>query len=256
MTAMRLKRYPSPSGGIALGKMGVGATLMSAAKTARDYVQDGLIAMWDGIENAGWGTHDANATVWKDLVGGLGDLTLSGGYAILGAGVDFDGISGIATGPKLGPNSGYSGIHIEFCLTPKSAGRFGGCGFTLAGAYQYRPSILVDSNLFVTALITGETYNTGIVPCTRNSMTISAGGSNGSFLTALNGEIKANFTDSNQHFDKSINYFRVGGYGSAENTVGRYEAEIGHCIRLYSRALTASEIAANYAIDKERFNLP
>lgn len=23
--------------------------------TAKDYVQDGLVAMWDGIENAGWG---------------------------------------------------------------------------------------------------------------------------------------------------------------------------------------------------------
>ena len=38
--------------------------------TARDYVQDGLIAMWDGIENAGWGVHDPNATVWKDLIVG------------------------------------------------------------------------------------------------------------------------------------------------------------------------------------------
>jgi hypothetical protein len=28
------------------------------------------------------------------------------------------------------------------------------------------------------------------------------------------------------------------------------------CIRIYSRALTAAEIAANYAIDKARFNLP
>ena len=37
--------------------------------TAKDYVQDGLIAMWDGIENAGWGVHDPNATVWKDLIG-------------------------------------------------------------------------------------------------------------------------------------------------------------------------------------------
>ena len=43
--------------------------------TAKDYVQDGLIAMWDGIENAGWGVHDPNATVWKDLVGGY-DLTV------------------------------------------------------------------------------------------------------------------------------------------------------------------------------------
>ena len=29
-----------------------------------------------------------------------------------------------------------------------------------------------------------------------------------------------------------------------------------YSLRLYSRALTAAEIAANYAIDKERFNLP
>jgi hypothetical protein len=29
-----------------------------------------------------------------------------------------------------------------------------------------------------------------------------------------------------------------------------------HFIRLYSRALTAAEIAANYAIDVQRFNLP
>ena len=39
--------------------------------SARDYVQDGLIAMWDGIENAGWGIHDPNATTWIDLIGGL-----------------------------------------------------------------------------------------------------------------------------------------------------------------------------------------
>ena len=29
-----------------------------------------------------------------------------------------------------------------------------------------------------------------------------------------------------------------------------------HSLRLYSRALTADEIARNYAVDKERFNLP
>ena len=26
--------------------------------TAKDYAQNGLLAMWDGIENAGWGVHD------------------------------------------------------------------------------------------------------------------------------------------------------------------------------------------------------
>ena len=28
--------------------------------TARDYVQDELVAMWDGKENAGWGQHNAS----------------------------------------------------------------------------------------------------------------------------------------------------------------------------------------------------
>ena len=35
------------------------------------------------------------------------------------------------------------------------------------------------------------------------------------------------------------------------NFVGNY-----YCVRLYSRALTAEEIARNYNIDKARFNLP
>lgn len=48
------------------------STITSASMpTAADYVQDGLIAMWDGIENAGWGIHDQNATFWKDLIGNV-----------------------------------------------------------------------------------------------------------------------------------------------------------------------------------------
>ena len=50
--------------------------------TAKDYVQDGLVAMWDGIENAGYAAdgfeHDPNATVWKDLSGNGWDLTFPG----------------------------------------------------------------------------------------------------------------------------------------------------------------------------------
>ena len=41
----------------------------STSITAKNYVKSGLIALWDGIENAGWGVHNASATTWKDLVG-------------------------------------------------------------------------------------------------------------------------------------------------------------------------------------------
>ncbi len=37
--------------------------------TALSYIHNGLIAQWDGIDNAGTGTHDASATVWTDLIG-------------------------------------------------------------------------------------------------------------------------------------------------------------------------------------------
>lgn len=38
--------------------------------SARSYIQDGLIAMWDGIENAGYGKRDTSLKYWLDLVGG------------------------------------------------------------------------------------------------------------------------------------------------------------------------------------------
>lgn len=47
--------------------------------SARDYVQDGLIGLYDAVENAGWGTHDVHAATWKNLVGTtvMGDLDVT-----------------------------------------------------------------------------------------------------------------------------------------------------------------------------------
>ena len=46
------------------------AVVDAQAASASLYVQDGLVACWDGIENAGKGVHDPSATVWKDVKGG------------------------------------------------------------------------------------------------------------------------------------------------------------------------------------------
>ena len=55
----------------------------SADIPASAYVQSGLIAPWDGIDNAGTGTHDPAATTWAELKGGLQTtataLTFAGG---------------------------------------------------------------------------------------------------------------------------------------------------------------------------------
>ena len=47
--------------------------------TSASYVQDGLIAQWDGINNVGTGVHDPAATVWKDLAGSYDLSLLPGG---------------------------------------------------------------------------------------------------------------------------------------------------------------------------------
>ena len=66
-----------------IGKLSVFALSVSAAfvsasahaYTSASYVQDGLIAQWDGIDNTGVGVHDPGAKAWKDLVGNY-DLSL------------------------------------------------------------------------------------------------------------------------------------------------------------------------------------
>ena len=46
------------------------------AYDASSYVQDGLIAQWDGVDNTALGYHDCNVSVWKDRMGTY-DLTLT-----------------------------------------------------------------------------------------------------------------------------------------------------------------------------------
>ena len=55
------------------------ASVAAFGYTSASYVQDGLIAQWDGIDNVGIGGHDATATVWKDLAGNYDLSLLAGG---------------------------------------------------------------------------------------------------------------------------------------------------------------------------------
>ena len=66
-----------------------------------DYVQRGLVAHWDAVDNVGTGTHDPVTTVWKDLSGhGLDWQLREGnyewserGFEMLGKGVAADGLT-------------------------------------------------------------------------------------------------------------------------------------------------------------------
>lgn len=226
--------------------------------TARDYVQDGLIAMWDGIENAGWGVHDPNSTVWKDLIHGI-ELVSQGGNAwgdnylqvneqwITKQKTDFDYLETAFIEAPVISGGGYT---IEFCgLIDSDSGK------NVFGDRYINVSIFVSQNLLNGWLGTGED--------TKSSLTINEDGcvsfivrnTGGGFenVSYVNGMVSNEYSRTSYHNGKISSLFGVGKgeYTSWGGATGKYRS-----VRMYSRSLTAEEIAHNYAIDKARFNLP
>lgn len=219
--------------------------------TARDYVQNGLVAMWDGIENAGWGTHDSNATVWKDLVGtddlSIGsDITkakfeatalwrnLSLGNLVSGnlsfpltieMLIDVDAsFSGTDTNPRLFAfNTGSPRREIDcYTANPSRAPRlydptkYAEFNRSSIGLWSISCYFADTTSVVLRENICGKTYSTS--------------------LSAVDPPVRLN----------------IGAWQSTYSAMkGLY-----HVVRVYSRALTADEIAYNYNIDKVRFNLP
>lgn len=218
--------------------------------TAKSYVQDGLIAMWDGIENAGWGVHDPNATTWKNLVTGV-DSTVpvpsSTLPTCLADGWSFDGsrqgFSQDALSTVLHIESVYklnkdqtatiilpsiaSGVQLVVCYVDNQTVipiTYTGTASVAAGTLGVRHSVSVDS-VHGRALVDGRA-----VPILNPSP--NGWGYNYSGRCSIACYGVSNFHQNSSYIDGDI-----------------------YNIRIYSRALTAAEVAANYAVDKARFNL-
>lgn len=219
-----------------------------AGPTARDYVQNGLIAMWDGIENAGWGVHDSAPTAWKDLVG-TNDLTIeSGAQTITSNSVVFNDT---ALGGKLA-NEIRDLVSVELC-----------CNVTRnAGNAIFLPS-KKGSN--------GDDTGFALFPIWYYNNSIGAGRSKRGYAIGINNSITmyADYTSDESSFSaKAINGVMTEPTGASDYYSLTKElcgfgfrstypfGGVVYNLRIYSRTLTVSEIAANYAIDKARFNLP
>lgn len=250
MTAMRLKRYPSPSGGFALGKMSVGATMLKQGKTARDYVQDGLIAMWDGTENAGWGQHSNAAPV--DLINGV-QLTAFGSPVITDT--TFDTPPGANYYADISAfKDAVNNINFTF-ETVLSGARAGNNGVFSMGSTGSRALWIYGNGAYniSTVNIMATSYLQAISPKYQNDETFRLSVVGGATPLVLIGT-----TEYHGTYGTLTSNARDRVYIGALEANGAYSSAFKSFrnIRLYSRALTADEIAHNYAIDKERFNLP
>lgn len=212
---------------------GTGAFVVGPDKreyTARDYVQDGLVGLWDGIENAGWGVHDSNATSWVDLTG-----------TFVGTGlINNDGWTDNA---KMSTSSSdvltLSGRNIsdkyEMCFRVSATpfdiayirlGRYGSSYFNDNGVYLGTSPKPFDFKIEKMKLYTfGDNY-LGTPYINAKSLIDKDGTKPG-----YSGE-----SDTQRFLRNTLGYL--------------------YCVRKYNRFLTEDERIHNYEVDVARFGLP
>ena len=207
--------------------------------TARDYVQAGLIAMLDGIENSGFGTNDANATVWVDLSGNGNDVDVDLTQASWEDG--FLKVTG-TTCTRDEEITNITTLEVLFRDT-----------YTYAYPDNKGPFFVLGERKGPCCLWYGHVAGGAI-----RATSISSNSAVSKHILAsrsytykpesyyVNGEPKPLYFPPNTLADA---------VGCKATAVGGKPIEIYH-VRAYSRAITADEIAHNYAIDKARFNLP
>lgn len=212
--------------------------------SARSYIKDGLIAMWDGIENAGWGMHDANATVWKDLIGDCDAVTST---ALVFADYMYENNTTAERKLTVASKIDFSAMNY---LTLES------CFSNMTDSQAYHMVIGANTDYFSVGWPAKDgTYlswklGNGQRPTVTagRSGTIAAVYDNGQASLWYNGAMGDRYSSAKNW--ASNMYLAWGNcWGLARGT------KRCHCYRLYNRALTADEIAINYAIDKARFGL-
>ena len=244
--------------------------------TARDYVQDGLIAMWDGIENAGWDRHSDNPATWVDLANNGYDLIGNEDRSVVFNSncVSFEGGGFEKTlyHPNPGMNSGKPvGVGsivrtAEGCFrgikTISGAGNEGANMIGIARTSYWDNSIGTINNARILVSAKGGGWT---------ARWVGSGGSSNYFV---NGAVhcvsisnEAIYAEPNVLLEGVIDYrttlassmlsgssFTIGG-NYTDIIMGHYSKCDIFNYRLYDRMLSLEEKKHNYAIDKARFGL-
>ena len=231
--------------------MGAVATQIPASA----YVQDGLIAQWDGIENAGRGLpHDPNATTWKNLVEGTSyDWSLvSGKYEWESDAVNAK--SSLSTTGWLATMTGIKSIgYTTFeTLVQPEAGLAKTTGSFFRQATRKGNVFLMPGN--VSGYLTGgqKGANLGFVLGDRFSTSLVYNNDGSAMSAVYKDGVAQTLTTPNYGWLVKDQVMSIGGISATDGDYV-FKGRI-YTIRLYNRALTADEVAYNANIDKIRFD--
>ena len=227
------------------------ANIGGGVPTAKDYVQDGLVAMRGGIENAGWGVHDPNATVWKDLVG---DCDLP--FTNYGEFTD-KYLHGLST--SRGHFSVSANIVQIEAIIKSGVFTFGGVMRTSSVCPNYGSGIRFVNN---TNMMGYSNVRNGTSPFTevRTRFQVGRSGTQTNVLGAYHTNtehqviVVANGTASDVYVDGVKDVSSVISDERINSLFLDGASDYGN-IFVYNRDLTGDEIAYNYEIDKARFGI-
>ena len=256
---------PLEGGGVmrAARQIYLGRCATAKAPTARDYVQDGLVVMWDGIENAGPGVHSDSTLDFKDLVTGSScgvgyeygwstNTPETPTFTVVADGVrSNDAVIGRSVGIGIPyPVSGWTWNYtIEYVRKVHSFATTAGYNPSVVNSYPSMTStgmLMCQTGNHHIYLLYGGMTDTRLIESLDGCSVTSWGDNTDGREVIVHGI--GNFTSGRGQFGVNTNTHIC-------LSSSFFDATLCH-LRVYSRALTAAEIAANYAIDKARFNLP
>ena len=226
---------------------------MADGIAASSYVQNGLVACWDGIENAGAGTHDAGATVWKDIVGGYE-------FALTGVTVDADRMTFAGDATSYGTldaagTTATFGAAMNGTLEIVYVSRNGNVNQILLQAppgigMTFGELISGNNHLIVPFTTSGTTKQpTYVFTSGTATNSVSLRCESGAAVAAIaNGSALSRTVDGGYWSGTGTETF----VGNRASKAAGFPGSI-YCIRLYSRQLTDAEIAFNQSIDRMRF---
>ena len=249
----------------------------SSSVSAKSYVQNGLVAMWDGIENAGFRQHSSDTSVWKNL-GSNGTLhdairvsnNRSTAWTDNAAQFVYNNASyQFVIQGNLMPEVMIGEWSYELVFTPGNqwingtnySGIFGnhGGGLGIVGGQKEGSQAKIMFNLYYPNVTLWAASNSVFTTNTLTTVSQAASNTSHTATTWKDGVQVANVTGVNVLLD------HYGGDGSGDTCIGSAyisngNAENGrtfdgkiHCIRVYNRPITEAEVQKNHEIDIKRF---
>ena len=231
------------------------------APTARDYKLGGKAWIWDAIENQGYGLHETNPTVWTDVVNGLNLILYPAQSSSLEKTCFLDNRRYNSSWLN---SSYYDGFPDDFLsLMTTDADKTFEFVFSFLNDFEtvYANPSFQNGNVISFVGYVGNRPLFYVGESAQYGRAVTDYGNLMSYVLTREGNTAKLYENGVLAYtwtcaSKTNSSLVIHEGQNIQLYDGTVNLELSHRCAIHSRALTADEIAANYAIDKARFSLP